>query len=143
MLLVLHPDTRSGKAAGTGQVASSAQVFVSSRHKEIMATLACRLAGGTQAGRLDDQRALSQFSCPCGPIKPYGSLLHQEPCPRFSRGCFATQTARIKFLRIRHAEKPKSHLEIRKCASYSSLRALVIYALRIYTGHVPIYFAVL
>lgn len=74
-----------------------------------------------------------------------GSSLHQnhrrKQCPR--SGGFAAWTVHIKFFCIRHAEKLKSHLEIRKCISYSSLRALVIYALRIYTGHVPIYFAVL
>lgn len=76
-----------------------------------------------------------------------GSSLHQnhrrKQYPRFSCGCFAAWSVHITFLCIRHAEKLKSHLEMRKCISYSSLRALVIYAPRIYTGHVPIYFAVL
>lgn len=60
-------------------------------------------------------------------------------CPGFA----AARTGHVKALCTRHAEKPKSRLERGKCISYSSLRALVIYALRIYTGHVPIYIAVL
>lgn len=76
-----------------------------------------------------------------------GSPLHQNHrgnlCPGFAGGHSAAWSGHVKSLCLRHAEKPKSHLERRKCISYSSLRALVIYALRIYTGHVPIYIAVL